>query len=82
MLRGKTVSARNAAKTRCPHGHPYSMMPSGRRYCKTCTREERRKAYEADPEKFKAAKRAAYERNPEKFREKSRRERASAREEA
>ncbi len=41
LLRGNTLSARNAAKTRCPNGHPYSgenlyVSPSGGRRCRTC----------------------------------------------
>ena len=34
--------ARNAAKTHCPHGHPYSpentLVSSGKRRCRTCMR--------------------------------------------
>lgn len=48
LLRGKTISACNAAKTHCPHGHPYSgnnlYAPAGakQRYCKTCMTERDR----------------------------------------
>jgi hypothetical protein len=42
LLRGDTFQARNAAKTHCPKGHPYSgdnlMLSAGGRYCRTCTR--------------------------------------------
>ena len=41
MLRGATVAARNAAKTRCLRGHPLSgenlyRRPDGGRECRTC----------------------------------------------
>lgn len=39
VLRGETVAARNAAKTHCPLGHPYShTLPKGYRRCRTCLR--------------------------------------------
>jgi hypothetical protein len=35
-----------AAKTECPHGHPYTadntIVSAGRRYCRTCSRENNR----------------------------------------
>lgn len=42
-LRGDTLPARNAAKTHCPQGHPYSeentyRNPAGQRTCRTCNR--------------------------------------------
>jgi hypothetical protein len=37
LLRGATVAATNAAKTTCPHGHPYSHTDvSGGRRCRPC----------------------------------------------
>jgi hypothetical protein len=36
LLRGDTVAAKNAAKTRCPQGHEYRVYPSGRRRCTVC----------------------------------------------
>jgi hypothetical protein len=48
LLRGETISARNAAKTHCPAGHPYTTDNTyyyqGRRSCATCVRERVRKA--------------------------------------
>lgn len=44
LLRGKTVTARNAAATHCPQGHPYSgdnlylWTKKGHRFCKVCQR--------------------------------------------
>jgi hypothetical protein len=44
VLRGDTITARNAAKTHCPQGHPYSgdnlrIRPDGARECRACRRE-------------------------------------------
>jgi hypothetical protein len=41
LLRGDTATARNAAKTHCPSGHPYSgtnliVQRSGSRMCRAC----------------------------------------------
>lgn len=41
VLRGGGFAARNAAKTRCPNGHPYDeantyVAPDGWRQCRTC----------------------------------------------
>ena len=48
-LRG--AAKRNAAKTHCPHGHPYSPANTyewnGKRYCKACMRD---KAYHVGTE--------------------------------
>lgn len=46
--KGRHVSP-NARKTHCPSGHPYSTAntyvdPDGRRHCRTCQREWKRKA--------------------------------------
>ena len=47
ILRGDTFQARNAAKTHCPQGHPYSgenlRSYNGTRYCLTCKREATRR---------------------------------------
>lgn len=48
LLRGRTLTARNAAATHCPHGHAYTpdntylrQRPDGRyeRECRVCRRE-------------------------------------------
>lgn len=44
MLRGATISSRNARKTHCPRKHEYSpgntlITPRGTRVCRTCKRE-------------------------------------------
>ena len=49
LRRGKTVTAKNAAATHCPKGHPYDAANThvyrGGRFCRTCPREyQRRKA--------------------------------------
>lgn len=49
LLRGVGWAARNAAKTHCPKGHPYSgknlrVSHGGGRMCVTCAREATRKA--------------------------------------
>jgi hypothetical protein len=49
ILRGDSLSARNARKTHCHRGHPLagdnlSLPPSGGRKCKACGRERKRKA--------------------------------------
>jgi len=43
VLRGSSPVAAHAARTHCPHGHPYSgdnlgTRPGGSRYCKACQR--------------------------------------------
>jgi hypothetical protein len=43
VLRGDTIPAANAAKDRCPAGHPYDLAntyltPSGKRDCRACRR--------------------------------------------
>jgi len=47
MLRGETITARNAARTECPHGHPYDERNTyryrGARYCRTCARDAMRR---------------------------------------
>ena len=51
ILRGKTVPARNAAKTHCPQGHEYTPENTyvnpieGYRQCRTCIREAKETAH-------------------------------------
>ena len=47
QARGETLTARNLAKTHCPHGHPYSgenlmIKKDGTRACRTCKNVPRR----------------------------------------
>lgn len=47
-----TLAGRNARKTCCPQGHPYTPAntehtPQGRRKCRTCRAEQSRRAYAA-----------------------------------
>jgi len=41
-LRGETITAEHARKTKCPSGHPYddenTRVYNGRRHCRTCDR--------------------------------------------
>ena len=51
LLRGDTVTARNAAAKTCAQGHPYDEANTGRRsngdrLCRTCKRSWDRKQYE------------------------------------
>lgn len=53
VLRGEGPTAKNARKTECPKGHPYSdentrRTPTGR-ICRTCAREANRLWREANP---------------------------------
>jgi hypothetical protein len=48
VLRGDTITARNASKTACPRGHPYDEANTcrtlrGRRRCRTCARDDTRR---------------------------------------
>lgn len=50
LIRGDTITARNAAKTMCDHGHEYTpantcVRRDGRRYCRACDRERQRARY-------------------------------------
>jgi HNH endonuclease len=50
MLRGQTIAAFNAAKTRCPSGHPYDALntairANGDRRCLECDRIRGRRRY-------------------------------------
>jgi hypothetical protein len=51
LMRGNGWSGRNARKTHCPQGHPYSpentSVRDGSRHCRTCHRE-RERARKAD----------------------------------
>jgi hypothetical protein len=46
LLRGQGMGAKNAAKTHCPHGHPYNdantrILRGGARLCRECHRKRR-----------------------------------------
>lgn len=47
LLRGDTFQAANAAKTRCPQGHPYdetnTMLKKGHRICRACELDSQRR---------------------------------------
>jgi hypothetical protein len=48
LLRGDTVTARNAAKTHCKNGHPFNEQHTyrrkdGSRFCRTCLKDARRR---------------------------------------
>lgn len=50
VLRGDTLPAANVLKTHCPQGHEYTpentrLGPTGKRYCRACTREWVRQYY-------------------------------------
>jgi hypothetical protein len=51
LLRGETLTARNAAKTECPSGHPYTpgniYWDQGHRTCRTCKMARSRAAHAA-----------------------------------
>jgi hypothetical protein len=66
LLRGQTLTARNAAKTHCHRGHPLSVNLRGKwRSCRECSRIAKRAAYARDPEPVRAAMRANYWRKKE-----------------
>lgn len=48
LLRGDTVTARNAARTECPRGHPYTpentYRSNGKRRCRICTLASNRRS--------------------------------------
>ena len=49
ILRGKAVSARNARKTHCIHGHPFDeantyIYPNGHRRCRRCDAQQHQDA--------------------------------------
>lgn len=47
-LRGESPAAQHARKTHCPKGHPYdarnTVRFAGKRYCRSCQRDRRRKS--------------------------------------
>ena len=46
VLRGEGASARNAAKTHCPKGHPYDYITAqGSRWCSICRASAERRYY-------------------------------------
>lgn len=49
ILRGTGATARNAAKTHCPQGHPYdaenTLLTGGHRQCRICQREHNAATY-------------------------------------
>jgi hypothetical protein len=52
IRRGDSAAGLNARKTHCPSGHEYSAentyrSPAGARYCRECSRQQHRRAYEA-----------------------------------
>lgn len=57
-----TLNSINVAKTQCPQGHPYddanTTRRNGRRHCKQCARDRRRKRYAADLESSRRVGRA------------------------
>jgi len=64
ILRGKTIAAEHAKKTRCPLGHLYAgdnlrVSKRGERVCVACRRKQDKERYWADPEKFRARARKA-----------------------
>lgn len=80
-LRAPTVSALNATKTHCPHGHPYdeanTCHSGGGRYCRACAREKMRRRKRATDELVKpiaptrkAERKALIEANLAEFRQK------------
>lgn len=59
ILRGEGASARCAAATHCPQGHPYAganlyVAPSGYRVCRECRRQGLKRTYAKHPEKWAA----------------------------
>lgn len=55
LLRGDTFAARNAAKTQCDRGHPYTadsiyVSKNGKRQCQICRNQLRREKYIAHPQ--------------------------------
>lgn len=64
VLRGKSPTAVNAAKTHCSQGHPYdkdnTSISRGKRVCIACKRERARRYYETHRELVKEKARAHY----------------------
>jgi hypothetical protein len=68
VLRGETITARNAAKTHCNHGHSLSgenlfVRKDGRRRCRACERASQRRLRNTEAYR---PRHAAYERNRRK----------------
>ena len=67
LLRGETTTARNASRTHCPKGHPYSgdnlkIGVNGNRLCRACQNAIKREAYRRrTPEQVEAQR--IYNRN-------------------
>lgn len=55
VLRGDSLQAENARKTRCPRGHEYDMTMGKGRWCRTCHRAASREAQR----RYRARKKAA-----------------------
>jgi hypothetical protein len=58
ILRGNSFSAREAARTHCPHGHPYDLLNTyadkrGKRYCRACNRISTYRRYHSPPLKHR-----------------------------
>jgi len=49
LLRGVGFPATNAQKPVCKYGHPFTVRPSGGRYCKTCTNLSQNRRYATNP---------------------------------
>lgn len=64
VLRGETVPADNAQKTHCPQGHPYDEVNTyvtrcGRRKCRTCRSEQKRRNRRSPEQRTEQGRRAA-----------------------
>lgn len=54
-------------KSKCKYGHLLDGVRStGKRFCKTCNREAKKRAYDADPEKYRKRSKEFKKREPEK----------------
>lgn len=56
LLRGNTITAKNAAATSCAKGHPYDnentiRLKNGHRVCRTCKRQRDRERHQKKPKK-------------------------------
>lgn len=72
----------NRVKIACPKGHIYSGVDGrGRRQCKVCHAEREKQRYRSNPEIGRAYQRRAYWADPERFREYARKYRAQHRKE-
>lgn len=62
LHRGETFTARNAAVTHCPQGHPYAgdnlyVPPKGGRYCRQCARENNARRLAKNPDLLRRQRR-------------------------